>query len=461
MPLPTSSASKNTIKLRPAVNLNKNKLAKIGDKLLLLPTDESSSEWKLSLKNNISMTAYTAYDTELNINTSSMADCISVVIVKNNGSISYYKQYEQTALNQTIPITLPSDTDAKTDSMYVFAEKTGSVSDPVKVCISHDFSYTSLSDSAHSAKCSVCGYEVTQSHNFGEYTVTEQGHEQTCSVCGFVKAENHTLTYTSNDAKTHNAACVCGYTEKNLEHIYNTKIGETAESFTCSDCGEAHFTALNGMFDDKALRDEYETDTAAINDQIYSSANSIFTDDNTIVMTDTDSTGILELTFETKRPVRAVGFQIKMNGTLPKTISLYGENSGNDYEEIGTAALRSIIDGKPNDKTYSFVFSAKSDFSAYNSFKAEMDFGTDEFADIAYFGLISEKAIAAANLNLTGIMAADAPDLMYSGEDYIASFISGSGYPKAKNFSICEDNKLFGTDYWEYSADTGIMKIFN
>lgn len=85
VPLPTSSASKNTIKLRPAVNLNKNKLAKIGDKLLLLPTDESSSEWKLSLKNNISMTAYTAYDTELNINTSSMADCISVVIKNHTG----------------------------------------------------------------------------------------------------------------------------------------------------------------------------------------------------------------------------------------------------------------------------------------------------------------------------------------------------------------------------------------
>ena len=483
-----TSANKNTVKLRPAVNLNKNKLAKIGDKLLLLPTDESANEWELSLKNDISMTAYTAYDTELNINTNSMADCISVVIVKNDGSISYYKKYEQTALNQTIPVTLPSDTDAKTDSMYVFAEKTGSVSDPVKVCISHNFAYTALGDSAHSAKCSDCGYEVTQSHNFGEYTVTDQGHEQTCSVCGFVKAENHkfgsytiteqgheqtcsvcnfvktenhTLTYTSNDSKTHNAACVCGYTEKNLEHIYNTKIGETAESFTCSDCGAAHFTALNGMFGDKALREEYEAYTGAINGEISPAANRIFTDDDTSVSTATDCTGTLALTFKTKRPVRATGFQIKLYGTLPKTISLYGKNSENNYEEIGTAALRSIIDDKPNGKTYSFVFSAKSDFNAYDSFKTEMNFNPGDWADIAYFGLISEKAIAAANLNLTGIMAADAPDLMYSGEDYIASFISGNGYPKANNFSIFEDNKMFGTDYWEYSADTGIMKIFN
>ena len=488
VPFFINSPNKNTIKLRPAVNLNKNKLAKIGDKLLLLPTDEAANEWKLSLKNDISMTAYTAYDTELNINTDTKADCISVIIVKNDGSISYYKQYEQTDLKQTIPVTLPSDTDAKTDSMYVFAEKTGSVSNPVKVCISHNFAYTALGDSAHSAKCSDCGYEVTQSHSFGEYTITEQGHNQTCSVCNFVKAENHkfgnytynnqeheqncsvcnfvktenhTLTYTSNDTKTHNASCVCGYTEKNLEHIYNTKIGETAQNFICSDCGAAHFTALNGMFDDKALRDEYETDTAAINDTPYSSANSIFTNDDSTVITTPNSTGTLALTFETKRPVRAVGFQIKINGTSPKTISLYGKNSENDYEEIGTAVLRSIIDGKPNGKTYSFVFSAKSDFNAYDSFKTEMNFNTDELADIEYFGLISEKAIAAATLNLTGIMAADAPDLMYSGEDYIASFISGSGYPKANNFSIFEDNKLFGTDYWEYSAATGIMKIFN
>ena len=468
-------------KLRPAVNLDKDKLAKIGDKILLLPTGENygslapvgtADEWKLSVKNDTSVTAHTEHNTEdsleLNIKTNQTNDYISVIIVKKNGSISHYGRYKQ--IEQNIRVTLPSDIDMKTDSMYVFAEDyngalSGSASTPVKVCIEHKFNYTSENDSAHTAKCSVCNYEVKQSHSWGGYTYNDTEHSQSCSVCGFVKTENHTLSYSQNDTKTHNASCVCGFKAENLEHTYNIKMSDSPEIFTCSGCGAIHFTALCGMFGGMALRSEYKAGSAALNGEKSASADSIFTDNNAGGTVNADGTGVATLTFDTKRPIRAEGFQIRLSETdranLPKTITLYGKNAETDaYEEIETAALRSLFDEGAVGGTYSFVFTAKPEFTAYESFMIEMDFGQPNLsADFTYFGLISSPAIAAVNLNLTGILATDAPDVMYPGEDYIATFISGMGYPAARYFTVGLDNSMLGNDCWEYSPETGTMRI--
>ncbi len=462
----TTSANKGAIKLRPAVNLNKSKLAAINGKLLLLPAGSSANEWKLSLKNDINISAYTAYNTEdsleLNVTASSGADCISVIIVKADGTISYYKQND---LKQTIPVTLPADTDAKTDAMYVFAEKsngalTGSVSDPVKVCISHKLEYTALGDSAHHAKCCDCGYEVTQSHNFGQYTVTQQGHEQTCSICGFVNAKAHNLTYTKNDAKTHSASCICGYKAENLEHTYVDQIGDEPVIFTCSKCGAVQFTALKGMFGNMALRDEYKPGTAYVNGNKLDIDKTIFTNDDEIYDLHSGNDGTATLTFDTKRPVKAEGFQIRIKNShyavLPETLSLYGKNSENVYEEIGTAVLRSIAGEKSANAAYSFVFSARPEFNAYDSFKLEAELGTNSI-DLAYFGLISEEPNAAVSFDLDGILATDAPGGMYSGEDYTAAFISKDGNATSGDLTVYENGEPLNSEY--YSVENGVLKI--
>lgn len=486
------------VKLRPAVNLDKFKLAGIDEKILLLPVGNfadntlspvgTASEWKLSTKTNDSdnglVMVYSLNNTDtgltLQLKTTQQPyitpygsnDYVSLIIVKADGTISHYGRYALTgnSTTHTFSIELPSGIDTENDTMYAFCENyrgemAGAISTPKVVCFKHKYTYENPNDNYHRGTCSVCGYQKAEQHNFGDYTDNGTDHMRTCSDCGFVKTENHSITYyTPNDAKTHNASCVCGYTAENPEeHTYDGKISGSPVDFTCSRCGATYFTALAGMFGDLTLRDEYKAGSAAVNGVKSAWADSIFTDNSVSAAVSPDSTGAAALTFETECQVRAKGFQIKINAqdaaSLPKTISLFGKNADNVYEEIGTAALRSIVDGENAGGTYSFAFSANSGFKAYDSFKADMDLDIGTSADVAYFGLISEPAHAAVNLNLTGILATYAPDLMYPGEDYTASFISGTGYPKS--LSVREDNKTFNGDYWEYSRETGIMKIFS
>ena len=459
----------DSVKLRPAVNLNKDKFTEMNGKILLLPEGEFSAannrlapvntaqEWKLSLKNDTTVTAHTSYNTsdslELNIETDQSAvdanDYISVIIVKNDGNISHYGRYKQTAAKQDIRVTIPSDVNAETDSMYVFAEDyngalSGSASEPVKVCISHKFDYTSLGDGAHRAKCGVCGYDVTQSHNF---------------------------TYSSVNAATHQASCICGYSAAE-SHTYIDKIDDTLKDFACDKCKASNFSAIYGdpQSTTAVLRDEYKDGSAKLNGEVSDAADSIFKNDDSSAAVAANSTKSASLTFDTNHKMKAVGFQIGLSNetaaNLPETITLFGMGEDGNCTEIGTAAVCRLIDSSTADGKYSFIFTDKDELNTYNSFKAEMKFGTaNKSFDLTYFGLLSESSIATVTINLTGALATDAPSAIYPDEDYTASFISGDGHPLQRHITILEkekeNRKLFGTDNWEYSPETGILRIPN
>lgn len=494
--IPSSAAKKNEVKLRPAVNLSKDKLASIDGKILLLPTGSftdgelspvgTASEWKLSVKTDDSDSglkkAISTNNTEsgftLQVQTTQQIynnpyskDYVGVIIMKSNGTITHYGRYLLTgsSTSHNFSVTLPSDVDINSDKMYAFYENyqgdlSGAISTPIAICLKHNYKYEHSSGNYHQVTCKNCDFQTSEQHNFGEYSYTDINHSRTCSVCSFVKTENHKLTYTQKDTKTHSASCGCGYKADNLEHTYAAKISDVPEIFTCSDCKAIHFTAINGVIGGMPERNEYKAGTATLNGQTFASADNVFSENDVVGTVNTDSTGKAVLTFDTKRPVRAEGFKIKLPKTatanLPKTISLYGKNAQTGaYEEIETAALRSLIDGETASGEYSFFFSAKYEFSAYDSFKAEMDFGTAASADIVYFTLLSEASTAAISLNLRGIIATDAPDVMYPGEDYVASFISGTGYPKS--LSVRKDNQILDGDGWTYSAETGILKILS
>ena len=492
----SSAAKKNEVKLRPAVNLSKDKLASIDGKILLLPTGSftdgelspvgTASEWKLSVKTDDSDSglekAISINNTEsgftLQVQTTQQIynnpyskDYVGVIIMKSNGTITHYGRYLLTgsSTSHNFSVTLPSDVDINSDKMYAFYENyqgelSGAISTPIAICLKHNYKYEHSSGNYHQVTCKNCDFQTSEQHNFGEYSYTDINHSRTCSVCSFVKTENHKLTYTQKDTKTHSASCGCGYKADNLEHTYAAKISDVPEIFTCSDCKAIHFTAINGVIGGMPERNEYKAGTATLNGQTFASADNVFSENDAVGTVNTDSTGKAVLTFDTKRPVRAEGFKIKLPKTatanLPKTISLYGKNAQTGaYEEIETAALRSIIDGETASGEYSFFFSAKYEFSAYDSFKAEMDFGTAASANIVHFTLLSEASTAAISLNLRGIIATDAPDVMYPGEDYVASFISGTGYPKS--LSVRKDNQILDGDGWTYSAETGILKILS
>lgn len=187
----TKISNPTNIYLRPAVNIDKTKLAGLDGSPLLLPAGEftaanevlapagTASEWKLSLKNNDVKieTAYSAPSsndnllnllvvtnlTEVNDN-----DYISVIIRKKDGSVSYYGRYRMNSTGVVVHAALPSDIDMDNDSMYVFYENyrgvfPGSASDLIPVCIKHDIEYT-VTDSRHEFSCKNCTYSGYGDH---------------------------------------------------------------------------------------------------------------------------------------------------------------------------------------------------------------------------------------------------------------------------------------------------------
>ena len=409
-------------KIRPAVNLDKTKLASIDGKLLLLPAGESqgaenkfaevgtANEWKLSAKSNVEVeSAVTENNTEnsltLNIDLNSVRyGYISAIIVKADGTVSHYARYRINGLSLKQNIELPSDINLDTDSMYVFFEdyqKTlpGSVSEPKKVCLKHAYGeYTSVdgsshehtclacgyketdshsfgaytcNDDNHERSCTVCGYKETGSHSFGAYTYNDDNHERSCTVCDFKETGKHTLNYASTDALTHMAYCFCGYS-RNEAHSYKV-LDENESEINCSLCEKANFSAFKGSLDADRLRNEYVDSS----EEIYKNKDN----QNATALIPGDQNKA-NLSFKTKSPIIAKGFQIKQKAQevncLPESITLYGKNTGDSgYTKIETVAYKSVFGTETADGTYTFLFSAKSDFTAYDDYKAEFSFGTD------------------------------------------------------------------------------------
>lgn len=265
----TSKKNETGTFLRPAINLDKTKLANLNGEPLLLPAGEfaaseslvsvgTASKWKLCDKNNdVKITkAYSKdndrlYMLNLMVSTSlteiSDNDYISAIIVKKDGSISRYGRFEPEKRSvTTIPVML-SGVDLNNDSMYIFYENyngafSGSVGELTKICLKHKLTYTPdpSNSKQHIIGCSECSFTGTENHDISSYEGDEITHTGTCKLCGYKTTENHKYgqQYLNNDE----------------------------QEFKCSVCGKHTFTAIMGDFEkSKAIirNDEIDYKTLA------------------------------------------------------------------------------------------------------------------------------------------------------------------------------------------------------
>ena len=464
----TTTNSAMNICFRPAVNLDKTKLANLDGKPLLLPAGEfteadwnlaptgTASKWKLSVKNDVKInSAYSNNtDTLLSIDVTtgltdfSDNDYISVIIVKPDGSIPYYGRF---TMNRTgfanIRTDMPSDIDTVNDSLYVFYENynsalSGSVSELKKVCFKHDLEYEIdpvPENNRHYFKCKNCGLEGSEPHTMS-YQGDELTHTGTCELCGYKVTGNHE---------------------------YGQYLDASEKEFKCSTCGKHTFTAnagdleksnaviRNDEIDYKTLAFESCTTQGDPRNFLYVS------DDEESSFTFYDCTdNTATVTFKTKHAVKATGIRtgVPNFGTpekTPSTLTLYGKNSDSEeYKKIGAVVFRPILSNySPN--YYSFLFADTASIAPYSDYKLELYNENSNTIMSGSFGLFSEPG-SALNLSLTGALAQSAPSAVYPGVDSTFTLTSLDGHPKKSEISVTTaDSKTLVDSCWTYDENSG------
>ena len=457
--------------LRPAVNLDKTKLANLDGKPLLLPAGEfteadnnnlaltgTASKWKLSVKNDVKIVSAHSYNTDtllkIDVTTDltnfSDNDYISVIIVKPDGSIPYYGRF---TMNRTgfanIRTGMPSGIDKDNDSLYVFYENyngalSGSVSELKKVCFEHEYIYEDLSEEdMHSYECKNCGMWGKTIHTMS-YQGDELTHTGTCELCGHKVTGNH-----------------------NYEKQY---LSTYAQEFKCSDCGKHTFTAIMGGFEkSKAVirNDEIDNKTLAFESCTTQGDPRNFlyvSDDEESSFTFYDCTdNTAAVTFKTKHAVKATGIRTAVPnfGTpekTPSTLTLYGKNSeSEDYTKIGAVVFRPILSNY-NSIYYSFLFADTASIAPYSDYKLELYNENSNTIMSGSFGLFSEPG-SALNLDLMGALAQGAPSAVYPGVDSSFTLIAIDGHPKKSEISVTADDEALDDSCWTYDEDSGIFTL--
>ena len=450
-------------KLRPAVNLDKTKLANLDGKPLLLPAGEfteakdnlaptgTASKWKLSVKNDVKInSAYSNNtNTQLKINVTtdltdfSDNDHISVIIVKPDGSIPYYGRF---TMNRTgfanIRTGMPSDIDTVNDSLYVFYENyngalSGSVSELKKVCFEHDLEY-----------------EIDPKPE-------NNRHYWTCKNCGSGGSGPHTMSY-QGDEITHTGTCeLCGY-EVTGNHEYKQQYLDIYEKeFKCSVCVKHTFTAIMGDFEkSKAILRNSEIDLNSI-DCVYGKEDSnlkwFLDDDGIIKFNCTDNKAAVK--FKTKQAIKAIGIRTAVppsgaKDKTPSTLTLYGKSSDSEeYSKIGAVVFKPIL-GNYNSHYYSFLFADTSSVVPYSDYKLELYNEDGNTIYTGSFGLLSEPS-SALDLTLTGALAQDAPSVVYPGVDSSFTLITLDGHPKKSEISVTAGDKALDDSGWTYDENSG------
>lgn len=455
--------------LRPAVNLDKTKLANLDGKPLLLPAGEfteaedklaptgTASKWKLCNKSDVKIVSAISQNTDTHLDISvttdltnfSNNDYISVIIVKPDGSIPYYGRF---SMNSTgfarILKFMPIDVDKDNDSMYVFYENyngalSGSVSEFKKVCFEHDLEY-----------------EIDPKPE-------NNRHYWTCKNCGSGGSGPHTMSY-QGDEITHTGTCeLCGY-EVTGNHKYKQQyLNNDEQEFKCSVCGKHTFTATTGGFeksnavirndeiDNKTLAFESCTTSGDPRNFLYVSdiEESSFTFSNC-----TDNTATV--TFKTKHAVKVTGIRTAVPnfGTeekTPSTLTLYGKNSDSEeYTKIGAVVFRPILSNYSS-TYYSFLFADTASIAPYSDYKLELYNDKSNTIMSGSFGLFSEPG-SALNLSLTGALAQGAPSAVYPGVDSTFTLTSLDGHPKKSEISVtAADSKTLDDSCWTYDEDSG------
>lgn len=463
----TSIAEPTNVYLRPSVNIDKTKLANLDGLPLLLPAGEfaeaeecftptgTADKWKLSNKNE-EVKIEKAYS-DSNIHNSSLLklyvttnltrvtdnDYISVIIRKNDGSISHYGRY-QISYNPVVNVALPSDIDMDNDSMYVFYENfkgalSGSVSELVKVCIKHDF----------------------------EYETTEEKHHITCKNCTYESSGDHYVEEFQGDDVKHTGACIyCGYIISG-EHEYSDVIGNEKKNFTCSRCGKHTFTAKLNDFDksDAFLReDEFIKGSEQLSEDFFTTDTLyelfIKAADADVALRPFSDSKKAAVFFKTKHAVKAIGIQTSIHALeyAPSTITLYGRNSDSEeYKKIGTVVLKQILNY--DNQTCSALFADTAPFAAYNDYKLEAEAYSSQKVVISYFGLLSVPG-AALDLTAKGAASKDIPDYVYPEVDSSFTILSKGGHPKKDEIKITADGEPLDDNFWSYSEESGICTLF-
>lgn len=451
------------VTLRPAVNIDKTKAANLNGSLLLLPAGEFSaanealasvgaaSEWKLSVKND-DVKIEEAYSTDnerlymvnlvvkTNLAKVSDNDYISVIIQKKDGSISKYGRYKLDRVSTKIPIML-TDVDRNNDSMYVFYEDykgafSGSLSEPVKICIKHDFEYKidESDNTKHILSCKNCSYTGSGTHSYEKY---------------------------QSDDVRHTSTCVCGYVI-NEEHKYNASLSGTVTDFICSLCKRHTFRALAGEFEKSAAvlrEDEVDMDSLSmVSGTNYGTLQKVFMkNDNLSCSFEYPKSGI---TFKTKHDVKATGFQVKTSylpEKTPQIMTLYGRNSeSEEYKKIGAAAFNNLLSAE--NQEYSFLFADKTTFAPYNDYLIEMETDSESRMELAFFGLLSDLGTV-LTCNANGVLIKDAPPCVYPGADSSFVILSKNGHPKKEEISVTADGEPLSGEKWSYSEDSGILTL--
>lgn len=455
---------------RPAVNIDKTKLAGLDSSPLLLPAGEfkeaeyrlaalnTASEWKLSTKNNVNIT--TAYSSDITENRLKICvatdleevgdnDYISVIIRKKDGSISHYGRYQMSGTGAVIYVTFPSGIDMDNDSMYVFYENyrgefSGSVSALKKVCLKHDLEYK-IADEGHDIVCKNCDYSLCGDHYTREYQSDDIKHTGTCDYCGYV---------------------ITG------EHKYTDKISETKTDFTCQICKRHTFTALNGDFDRTVavLRDdEFTPGSAKVVKGSISDAdidiNKLFEQDEKATVFDPSAdSGKAVISFKTNRAVKATGIklQIKYSNNVPSAITLYGRNSDSeDYRKIAYVPVKQVLD--LNFETFkeqkdSYLFADTASLAPYSDYEIEFESDSSEQMQVFFFGLLSEPG-PVMSFTGKGAVAKGVPGTVYHGIDSSFTVFSKNGHPKKDDIKVTADGAPAADSIWSYSEESGIFTL--
>ena len=454
--------------LRPAVNLDKTKLANLDGKPLLLPAGEfteadynnlaptgTASKWKLSVKNDVKIVSAHSYNTDTllkidvstNLTNFSDDDYISVIIVKPDGNIPYYGRFSMNGTGfANIQTYMPSDIDKDNDSMYVFYENyngalSGSVSELKKVCFEHEYIYEDLpEENMHSFECKNCGEWSKTIHSMS-YQGDEFTHTGTCELCGHKVTGNH-----------------------NYEKQY---LSTYEQEFKCSVCGKHTFTATTGDFeksnavirndeiDNKTLAFESCTTHGDPRNFLYVSAD----EESSFTFYDcADNTAAV--TFKTNHAIKVTGIRTAVpnfgtEDTTPSTLTLYGKNSDSEeYKKIGAVAFRPIL-SNISSNYYSFLFADTASIVPYSDYKLELYNDNGNTIMSGSFGLFSEPG-SALKLSLTGALAQDAPSAVYPGVDSSFTLTSLDGHPKKSEISVTTaDSKTLDDSCWTYDEDSG------